>query len=62
MESLIPIEEWLVFVDQGLVFDSRVLQIAQKIQQQQPLNLQEIAMYEVAHTRIEAQLRSGSQA
>jgi hypothetical protein len=24
--------------------------------------LQEIAMYEVAHTRIEAQLRSGSQA
>ena len=53
--------EWTTFIDRGIVTDTRVNLIANKIKTNQPLTKQEISMYQEASQRIESRLNSPNQ-
>ena len=49
-------QEWNQFIDLNQISDTRVLLIAYKIQNSQPLEAEELAMYQAHASRIELQL------
>ena len=53
--------EWTTFIDRGIVTDTRVTLIANKIKANQPLTKQELSMYQEASQRIEDHLNSPNQ-
>lgn len=53
--------EWTTFIDRGIVTDTRVNLIANKIKTNQPLTKQEISMYQEASQRIESKLNHPNQ-
>lgn len=53
--------EWTTFIDRGIVTDTRVNLIANKIKTNQPLTKQEISMYQEASQRIESRLNHPNQ-
>jgi hypothetical protein len=59
--TIISPTEWTIFIDRGIVTDSRVQLIANKIKANKPLTRQEISMYQEASQRIEARLKSPNQ-
>jgi len=60
MKTINP-TEWTNFIDKGIVTDTRVNLIANKIKANQPLTRQEISMYQEASQRIESRLKSPNQ-
>ena len=48
--------EWNQFIDQNQISDTRVLLLAYKIQNQPPLEREELAMYQAHASKIELQL------
>jgi len=59
--TIINPTEWTNFIDKGIVTDTRVILIANKIKANQPLTRQEISMYQEASQRIESRLKSPNQ-
>jgi hypothetical protein len=57
MQTISP-TEWTTFIDRGIVTDSRVQLIANKIKANKPLTRQEISMYQEASQRIEDKLKN----
>jgi hypothetical protein len=55
--TIIDPKEWTNFIDKGIVTDTRVHLIANKIKTNQPLTKQEISMYQEASQRIEDKLK-----
>jgi hypothetical protein len=59
--TIINPTEWTTFIDKGIVTDTRVCLIANKIKANKPLTKQEVSMYQEASQRIESQLKSPNQ-
>jgi hypothetical protein len=59
--TIINPTEWTNFIDKGIVTDTRVILIANKIKANQTLTRQEISMYQEASQRIESRLKSPNQ-
>ena len=57
----ISAQEWTNFIDKGIVTDTRVILIGNKIKTNQTLTKQEISMYQEASQRIEKYLNSHNQ-
>ena len=56
--TIINPTEWTNFIDKGIVTDTRVILIANKIKANQTLTRQEISMYQEASQRIEDKLKT----
>ena len=56
--TIINPTEWTNFIDKGIVTDTRVILIANKIKANQTLTRQEISMYQEASQRIEDKLKN----